>query len=197
MSGLLHSAEFWVLIAFLILVGAAFKKVSAALTGGLDARAARIKSHLDEAEKLREDAQSLLAEYQRKQHAAAEEADGIVAQARAESERIREQAQADLEQALKRREQQALERIAQAEAEALTEVRNQAVDLAIAASRRLLADNLDEARAARLVDEAIKDLPDKLHGPPAGRCARWRRPASAGLFAARTAPQYGVRRPRL
>jgi F-type H+-transporting ATPase subunit b len=118
---------------------------------------------LDEAEKLREDAQSLLAEYQRKQHAAAEEAEGIVAQAKVESKRIHEQAEADLEQALKRREQQALERIAQAEAEALTAVRNQAVDLALAASRRLLADNLDEARAARLVDEAIKVLPDKLH----------------------------------
>ncbi len=163
MSGLLHSAEFWVFIAFLILVGAGFKKVSAALTGGLDARAARIKSHLDEAEKLREDAQSLLAEYQRKQHAAADEAAGIVAQAKAEAERIREQAQADLEQALKRREQQALEKIAQAEADALSAVRNQAVDLAMAASRRLLADNLDEAKAARLVEEGIKDLSDKLH----------------------------------
>ena len=163
MSGLLHSAEFWVFIAFLILVGAGFKKVSAALTGGLDARAARIKSHLDEAEKLREDAQSLLAEYQRKQHAVVDEAAGIVAHAKAEAERIREQAQADLEQALKRREQQALEKIAQAEADALSAVRNQAVDLAMAASRRLLADNLDEARAARLVDEAIKDLPDQLH----------------------------------
>ena len=130
---------------------------------GLDARAARIKAQLDEAEKLREDAQSLLAEYQRKQNAAAEEAAGIVAQAKSEAERIREQAQADLEQALKRREQQAVEKIAQAEAEALGEVRNQAVDLAMAASRRLLVDNLDEERAARLVDEAIKDLSDRLH----------------------------------
>jgi len=163
MSAVLQSAEFWVLIAFLILVGAVAKKVWAALTAGLDARAARIKSHLDEAEKLREDAQSLLAEYQRKQHAAAEEAAGIVAQAKAEVERIREQAEADLEQALKRREQQAIEKIAQAEAEALGQVRNQAVDLAMAASRRLLADNIDEGKAARLVDEAIKDLSGRLH----------------------------------
>jgi F-type H+-transporting ATPase subunit b len=163
MSAVLQSAEFWVLIAFLILVGAVAKKVWAALTAGLDARAGRIKSHLDEAEKLREDAQSLLAEYQRKQHAAAEEAAGIVAQAKAEAERIREQAEADLEQALKRREQQAIEKIAQAEAEALGEVRNQAVDLAMAASRRLLADNIDEGKAARLVDEAIKDLSGRLH----------------------------------
>ena len=160
---LLQSAEFWVLVGFLLLVGGLFRKASKALTGGLDARAARIKSQLDEAEKLREDAQSLLAEYERKQHAAAEEAKSIVAQAEAEAARIREQAEADLAQALKRREQQAVEKIAQAESEALSEVRNQAVDLAVAASARLLADNLDEAKAARLVDDTIKDLSDKLH----------------------------------
>ncbi len=159
----LQSAEFWVLVAFVILVGALAKKVWAALTAGLDGRAARIKSQLDEAEKLREDAQSLLAEYQRKQRAAAEEAAGIVAQAKAEAERIREHAQVELGQALKRREQQAIEKIAQAEAEALGAVRNQAVDLAMATSRRLLAENLDEEKAARLVDEAIKDLSDRLH----------------------------------
>lgn len=159
----LHTAEFWVFVAFVILVASAFKKVRAFLTGGLDSRAARIKAHLDEAEKLREDAQSLLADYQRKQRAAAKEAEGIVAQAKNEAQYMREQAQADLEQALKRREQQAIEKIAQAEAEALSAVRNQAVDLAIAASARLLAENLDEQRAARLIDEAIKELPEKLH----------------------------------
>lgn len=163
MSALLQSAEFWVLVAFIILVGALAKKIWAVLTAGLDGRAARIKAQLDEAEKLREDAQSLLAEYQRKQRAAAEETAGILAQAKAEAERIRKQAQAELEQALKRREQQAFEKIAQAEAEALGEVRNQAVELAMAASRRLLAENLDEERAARLVDDAIKDLSDRLH----------------------------------
>lgn len=163
MSELLHSAEFWVFIAFLILVGGVFKKVSAALVNGLDARAGRIRAQLHEAEKLREDAQSLLADYQRKQRTATQEAEAIVAQAKNEAQRMREQAQADLEQALKRREQQALQKIAQAEAEALDEVRKQAVDLALAASARLMADNLDDDRAARLVDEAIKDLPDKMH----------------------------------
>jgi F-type H+-transporting ATPase subunit b len=163
MSELLHTAEFWVFVAFVILVALTFKKVRTALTGGLDARAARIKAHLDEAEKLREDAQSLLAEYQRKQRAASEEAESIVAQAKNEAQRMREQAQTELEHALKRREQQALDKLAQAEAEALSAVRNQAVDLAVAASARLIADNLDEEKAARLVDEAIKELPDKLH----------------------------------
>jgi len=163
MSELLHSAEFWVLIAFLILLAAVFKKVSATLTSGLDARAARIKAQLDEAEKLREDAQSLVAEYQRKQRAASQEAEAIVAQAKSEAERMRQQAHADLEQALKRRQQQALDKIAQAEAEALEEVRNQAVDLALAASARLLAESLDDTKAASLLDEAIEELPGKLH----------------------------------
>jgi len=163
MSELLHSAEFWVFVAFLILVGAVFKKVSAVIAGSLDARAGRIRAQLEEAEKLRDDAQALLADYQRKQRAATQEAEAIVAQAKSEAQRMSEQAQADLEQALKRREQQALQKIAQAEAEALGAVRNQAVDLALAASARLMADNLDDERAARLVDEAIKDLPDKMH----------------------------------
>ena len=163
MSELLHSAEFWVFVAFLILVGAVFRKVSAVIAGGLDARAGRIKAQLAEAEKLREDAQALLADYQRKQRTATQEAEAIVAQAKSEAQRMREQAQADLEQALKRREQPALQKIAQAELEALDEVRKQAVDLALAASARLMTDNLDEERAAHLVDEAIKDLPDKMH----------------------------------
>lgn len=163
MSEMLHSAEFWVFVAFVILVGATFRRVSAVLTGGLDARAARIKAQLDEAGKLREDAQALLAEYQRKQRAATKEAEAIVAQAKSEAERMREQAHADLEHSLKRREQQALEKIAQAEAEALDEVRHQAVDLAVAASARLLKDSLDKERAGRLVDDAIKELPEKLH----------------------------------
>ena len=163
MSALLYSAEFWVLVAFLILVGGLFNKVRVLLNGALDSRAERIKAQLDEAQKLREDAQSLLAEYQRKQNAAAEDAKRIVDHAKAEAERIREQTQADLEQALKRREQLAIEKISQAEAEALKQVRSQAVELAVAATARLLADNMDEERVGRLVDEAIKDLPNKLH----------------------------------
>lgn len=163
MSGLLHSAEFWVAVAFVILVVGIFNKVRAALNGALDSRAARIKAQLDEAKKLREDAQALLAEYQRKQNAAAEDAKRIVDHARTEAERMREQAQADLGQSLKRREQLAVEKIAQAEAEAVKQVRNQAVELAVAATARLLAENMDEERVGHLVDEAIKELPDKLH----------------------------------
>ena len=163
MSALLHDATFWVAVAFVILVGAGFKKVRDALNSALDGRAERIKAQLDEAQQLREDAQAMLAEYQRKQNAAADEAQAIIEHAKVEAARLGEQAQADLEQALKRREQLALEKISQAEAEAVAEVRNQAVELAVVATARLLSESVVDAQSARLIDEAIKDLPDNLH----------------------------------
>ena len=163
MSELLHSPEFWVAVAFVIFVGLAFKKVRDGLTTALDGRSARIKAQLDEAQSLREDAQALLAEYQRKQRSAGEEAKAFVEHAKAEAERSREQAQADLEKAIERREQQALEKIEQAEAAALKEVRDQAVDLAIAATTQLLNESVAAQKGESLVDEAIAELPEKLH----------------------------------
>jgi F-type H+-transporting ATPase subunit b len=163
MSGLIEDPTFWVAVAFVIFVAAAFKKVRDGLNSALDGRAARIKAQLDEARQLREEAQAALAEYQRKVRDAAAEAKAIVDHARVEAERLRERARADQEHALKRREQLAIEKIAQAEAEALEQVRNQAVDLAVAATARLLAENMDENQAGRLINEAIQELPDKLH----------------------------------
>lgn len=158
-----YTAEFWVLVSFIIFVALVGRKVWAMLTGILDSRAERIRQELDEAQRLREDAQSTLATYQRKQRDALKDAEEIVARAREEAERLRRQAETDLEASLKRREQQAMDRIAQAEATALAEVRNLTVDLAVAASRRLLTEGMDEARQKALVDQAIADLPKALH----------------------------------
>lgn len=155
--------EFWVAIAFVIFVVLAFKKASQAITGMLDQRAERIRQELDEAQRLREDAQSTLAGYQRRQRDALKEAEAIIAHAREEAERIRTQSTRDLEAALKRRESQAMDRIAQAEAQALAEVRNLTVDIAIAASRRLLAENIAAAQADTLIDQSIAELPKHLH----------------------------------
>ncbi len=163
MSDLLNSPEFWVAVAFVIFVAAVFKKVRDALNSALDGRSARIKAQLDEAQSLREDAQALLAEYQRKQRGAGKEAKAFVEHAKAEAERSREQAQADLEKAIQRREEQALEKIEQAEAAALKEVRDQAVDLAIAATAQLLSESVAAQKGEALVDDAIAELPEKLH----------------------------------
>ena len=96
-----ETAPFWVAVAFLIVVGAAFKKVSRALTNGLDVRAAKIKSTLDEARQLREDAQALLAEYQRKQRDALKEAEEILTVAKEESKRLKAKAKKEVESLVK------------------------------------------------------------------------------------------------
>ena len=154
---------FWVLIAFIILVGGAFRPVFRTMTTALDERSRRIAGQIEEARLLREQAQELLASYQRQQADAARETEDMIARARAEAERLSAHAAEDLERALERRRQQALDRISQAEAKALAAVRGLAVDVALDAARRLLADKLKGPKADALIDAAIKELPEKLH----------------------------------
>ena len=155
--------EFWVAVGFFLVVGLLAKPVARAIAAALDMRAAKIRARLDEAARLRDEAQEALALYQRKQRDSLKEAEDIVAHARAEAERMAQQAVRELDEALKRREQQAMERIAQAEAKAMKEVRNTAVDIAIAATRQMIIQSMTPAQANALVDAAIKDLPGKLH----------------------------------
>lgn len=156
-------AAFWVGVAFFLVVALAFRPVVGALGAALDGRAAKIKARLDEAHKLREDAQEMLATYQRKQRDAMKEAEEIIAHAKSEAERLSKQAAKDLEEALKRRETQALERISQAEAAALKEVQNVAVDVAMNAAQQVLAQSVTDAQKAALADAAIADLSRKFH----------------------------------
>jgi F-type H+-transporting ATPase subunit b len=160
---MLHSPEFWVLVAFIGFFALAWKPLGRAIAGGLDSRSARIKSDLEEAARLREEARTLLASYERKSRDAMKEAEEILVHARVEAQRMSTQAQAELERSIARREQLALQWIAQAEADALREVRSKAVDLAIAATAKILSEKLDSARADALIDAAIKELPRKLH----------------------------------
>ncbi|HET9904651.1 MAG TPA: ATP F0F1 synthase subunit B [Xanthobacteraceae bacterium] len=159
----LESPTLWVAVAFVIFVALAWRPVARMIGGSLDARGARIRAELDEARKLREEAQSLLAEYQRKQRDALKEAEDILAHAKDEAERLRREAAANLEAALARRERMAMDKIAQAEAQALADVRNRAVDVAIAATGRLLAETIDARQSDALIDRSIDDLRRKLH----------------------------------
>lgn len=155
---------FWTAVGFTILLALLiWKRVDRLITSGLDARAERIRATLDEALKLREEAQHLLAEYQRKQRDAVKETEETVARARTEAARVADKAKADLETAIERRGQMAIDKIAQAEADALRQVREVSVDLAIAAARALIAEKLDKKSREKLIDEAISELPDKLH----------------------------------
>ncbi len=155
---------FWVAVAFVILLAALFYfKVHRQMLSQLDARAARIKAQLDEAQTLREEAQKTLADYQRKQRDAITETERIIEHAKEEAQRLREQAEADLQHALARRREAAEEKIAQAEAAALKEVRNQAVDVAMAAAAKLLAEEVKPAQSKALIDESIEELSKKLN----------------------------------
>jgi len=163
MDALLHDTSFWVAVAFVIFVVLAWRPLKKAMVTALDDRTERIRRDIDEAARLREEAQALLAGYKRKQRDATAEAEEILNHARTEAERFKEQAATDLENLLARREQQAMDRIAQAEAQATAEVRALAVDLAVAATRRLLTDNAGGDTAARLIDDSIQQIGDKLH----------------------------------
>lgn len=159
----LATPDFWVAIGFIIFVLLIIKPVTKAITAALDSRAEKIRTTLDDAANLREEAQKMLAEYQRKQREAAREIEEIVSSARAEAERLTADARTALEESLKRREQLGREKIAQAEADAVADVRNFAVDIAIDATREILTEKMDDKAANDLLEDAIKDLPQRLH----------------------------------
>lgn len=160
---MLHDSHFWYAVAFVVFIALVLKLAGKGILSGLDDRGRRIAAELEQAQKLREDAQAALAQFQRKQRDALKEAEAIVAQAREEADRIRVQAAKDLEHALKRREQQAIDKVAQAEAAALQQVRDLAVDIAVQATEKLLVENIDDTRNNVLIAGAIKDLSAKLH----------------------------------
>ena len=159
----LQDSAFWAAVAFVIFIAVTAKPISRLLTAGLDKRADKIRSDLEEAEKLREEAQDLLASYQRKQRDALAEAEAIIAHAGEEAERLAVQERDKLEAALERRQKQAIDRIAQAEAQALDLVRAKTVDVALDATRDYLAKELKDNQSDALTDAAIKDLPGNLH----------------------------------
>ena len=154
--------EFWVLLAVAVFAVVVWKPVRRAVVGTLDERAMRIRGELEEARKLRDEAEQLLADYRKKEREAAADAQAIIAHARDEAERIAAQSARDLQQSLERRQRLAEERIAQAEAKALDEIRAAAVDVAIAAAREVIVSEMDERRGAAMLDAAIAALPQRL-----------------------------------
>ena len=150
------------LICLIILVVLVWKPAKKAVLGALDGRAEKIRSDLDEAQRLHEEAKALLAKYQRSCSEGEALAADIVAQGEAQRQRFEEKMRADFELAVKRRTELAMERIAQEEARALQEVRSRAADLAIRTTRRLLDRKGGRGRGADLIQGAIEDVKRKL-----------------------------------
>jgi F-type H+-transporting ATPase subunit b len=159
MSELLKDPMFFYGIAFVIFLGLAYRYGRVPFLNWIDGEILKVRRQLDEAQKLRAEAEATLAEYKARQAAALAEAEALVRHARDEAARLKVQAEADLKSSLARHEQQAIERIRLAEAAAIAEVRQRAIDLAMNAARHTLAKELQGEAAARLVDQAIADLP--------------------------------------
>lgn len=158
------TAEFWVAVSFFAFVGLiVYYKVPGLVTAALDKRAQDIAKELDEARRLREEALALLASYQRKQAEAMKEAEGIVAQAKVEAERLAEETRKTMQAQVERRQLLAEDKIRQAETQAVQEVRAAAADIAVGAAAKIIADKVDAAKDAHLVETSIAELSSKLH----------------------------------
>lgn len=166
MSELFNPQEpvFWVLISFILFMALlAYLNVPAMIGKALDARADGIRKELDEARKLREEAQALLASYQRKANDAESEAKAIVEQARKEAEALAADAKKSLAESIDRRSKMAEEKIARAETQAVSEVRATAVESALAAAQSILKSRVTGGMSDGLIDQATRDLKGKLN----------------------------------
>lgn len=160
----LNNTDFVVLLAFLLFIGILlYFKVPTLISGMLDKRAEGIKSDLDEARALREEAQTLLASYERKQKEVQEQADRIIAHAKSEANEAADRAKEDIKASIKRRLKAAEDQIESAESSAIREVRDEAVRIAIGAAKDVVAKNMTATDGNKLIDEAISEVDAKLH----------------------------------
>ena len=152
----------WVILAFVVFFVLFGKKLWSALTQMLDDRAAKVRAELDEAARLRQEAEAMLRDAETRRAEALREAQALIAGAKVEAERDAAAAAAEAEASAKRREQMAMDRIAAAEKAAVDEVRLTAAEVATAAARQVIAEGLSADADARLIDHAITQLPSAL-----------------------------------
>ena len=160
----LQNSDFVVTIAFLLFLGVLiYFKVPSMIGKLLDDRSEAIRNELEEARSLREEAQKVLADFERKQKEVEDQATQIVAQAKADAEQAAEAAKDELARTIARRLQSAEDQIASAEAGAVKQVRDTAVEVAIAAARDVIAGGINSGDAGSLIEDSIKIVDAKLH----------------------------------
>ena len=160
----LDNTNFVVTLGFVIFVGILlYYQIPSTVLSMLDKRAEGVKADLAEARELREEAQTLLASYERKQKDVQAEADRIVENAKSEAEAQAEKAQQELKESVERRLTAAKDQIAQAEDDAKRRIRNRAVEVAVAAAREVLAEQMDSTRRNATIDQSIETVRTKLH----------------------------------
>ena len=164
MLDILKETDFWEWLGLLAVIAIfLYQRVPAFIANALDRRAAAIAKELESVKRLREEAETVLINYRERAECAGKEAATILSETRAETERFTEEARAQMQAQIERRARQAQERIAQAEANAMAEIRALAADAAVAAAQKLIAARLGEQKAAALITQSINDLPAKLN----------------------------------
>ena len=157
-------ATFWSLVALVVFIGVLiYLKVPGMITNALDQRSSNIRNELEEARKLREEAQALLADYQTRRKQAEVEAEEIVAAAKHEAAIIAQDAERKTADFIQRRTALASQKIEQAEASAVAEVRAAAIDVAVAAAEKLIEGKMTAATANGLIDKSIAEVKTKMN----------------------------------
>jgi len=156
-------SKIWVAVSFGVFILAFGRKIWVGIAGKLDERATSIENEIADAHRLREEAQTLLADYESKRKDAEAEAEKIIDHAREEAKRESERSRDALEATLKRRSELALQRIKHAEEEALAAVRREAASLAVKAASVIIRDRMHEPLANQLIESSIKEVREKLH----------------------------------
>lgn len=162
-DALAYDTNLWVAISFALFIFVAYKLGKKSVLGGLDGRIAEIKSEIETAERLRVEAQELLAQYQRKQRDAEKEADAMIKEAKKQAKAITKTAETDLAELMDRREVQLTERLRRLEENAIADLQNHAADLAVAATTEMIVQTLDEKTNAKLNEETINSLSKHLN----------------------------------
>ncbi|NDE89571.1 MAG: F0F1 ATP synthase subunit B [Alphaproteobacteria bacterium] len=162
MQELLHDPTIWFAVSFAIFLVIVWKAGGKAIAGALDNYGEKVKNELEQAAALHAEAAQLLAETQAKHNNAFKESDAIIARAEEQARLLQAQAEKDLETTLKRREQQALDRIQVLQEQAATEIRAQAVDVALKAAEALLRTNLGAEHDNKLIEQQTADMAKAL-----------------------------------
>lgn len=163
MELLSHDTNIWVAISFVVFIAVVVKFAGKGIVGALDKKIAEIKAEIETAEKLKAEAQALLADFQQKQRDAEAAAAQIIEQARASARAVQDMAEKDLAESMERREAQLAERLKRIEEKAIADIRAHAADLSIQATREIVTKTMDEKTSTRLVDQAIASVSKYLN----------------------------------
>lgn len=163
MSDLFHQPTFWVLVSFVIFIALVWKPLGRIIIHALDSRSEKIKAELEEAVRLREEAQTILANYQKKEQESLAEAERIVEQTKADAAAMARKAEMELKDTLEKRKALAISKISHAETKAIQAVQEHVVDIAVSAAKTVVQEHIASGKGDELVKLATADIERKLH----------------------------------